>query len=179
MAETIKEKAEAAGHKITESATRVGNKVGEKVEEATDWAKEKAHQVENRVEEIGQKARHRAKETFGDSGDSSSTCGTVQSTADIREHMDVIGSCGNKLGRVDHVEGSQIKLTKNDSPDGMHHLIPMSWVDSVDDDVHLNKSCGEAAHMADRLVCRVDRRNLTRAGEHSGPWCFRMAVAMR
>ena len=37
------------------------------------------------------------------------------------------------------VEGSQIKLTKNDSPDGMHHLIPMSWVAKVHDHVHLNK----------------------------------------
>jgi len=30
--------------------------------------------------------------------------------------MAVYGSCGNFLGRVDHVEGDQIKLTKNDSP---------------------------------------------------------------
>jgi hypothetical protein len=139
MAESLKEKAEAAGHKIAEAATKAGHKVGEKVEEAADWAKEKAHQVGNRVEEVAQKAEHKAKETFGASS------GTTCSTADIREHMDVIGSCGNKLGRVDHVEGSHIKLTKNDSPDGMHHLIPMSWVTKVDKSVHLNKSCGEAA----------------------------------
>jgi hypothetical protein len=145
MAETLKEKAEAAGHKIAETATKAGHKVGEKVEEAADWAKEKAHQVGNRVEEMAQKAEHKAKETFGDSFGTDSTRGTTNSTADIREHMDVIGSCGNKLGKVDHVEGSQIKLTKNDSPDGMHHLIPTSWIAKVDQHVHLNKSCGEAA----------------------------------
>ena len=152
MAETIKEKAEAAGHKIAETATRVGNKVGEKVEEATDWTKEKAHQVGNRVEEAAQKVEHKAKETFGDSCGSDSTCGTGRSTSDIREHMDVIGSCGTKLGRVDHVQGSQIKLTKNDSPDGMHHLIPMSWVEDVDDQVHLSKTCGEASREWQTLV---------------------------
>ncbi len=64
--------------------------------------------------------------------------------ADIREHMDVIGSCGNVLGRVDHVEGGKIKLTKNDSPDGLHHFIPMSWVERVDSQVHVSKDCGEA-----------------------------------
>jgi hypothetical protein len=138
MAETLKEKAEAAGHKIAETATKVGHKVGEKVEEATDWAKEKTHQVGNRIEEVAQKAEHKVKETFGDS------CGAIKSNADIREHMDVIGSCGNKLGKVDHVQGNQIKLTKNDSPDGMHHLIPMSWVKQVDAHVHLSKNCGEA-----------------------------------
>ena len=137
MAETFKEKAEATGHKIAETATKAGHKVGEKLEQATDWAKEKAHQVGNRIEEVAQKAQHKAKETFGE-GD------TAKSTADIREHMDVMGSCGNKLGRVDHVEGSQIKLTKNDSPDGLHHFIPLSWVERVDDRVHLSKNCGEA-----------------------------------
>ncbi len=141
MADTLKEKAEEAGHKVAETATRVGHKVGEKVEEATDWAKEKAHQVGNRLEEVAQKAEHKAKETFGDIGTATAT----GSVAGIREHMDVIGSCGNKLGKVDHVEGGSIKLTRNDSPDGKHHFIPSTWVTRVDDRVHLSKSCSEAA----------------------------------
>jgi hypothetical protein len=136
MAETLKDRAEEAGHKIAETATRVGHKVGEKVEEAADWAKEKAHQAGNRLEEVAEKVEHKAKETFGDTA-----TGTV---AAIREHMDVIGSCGNKLGKVDHVEGGSIKLTRNDSPDGLHHFIPTSWVTRVDDKVHLSKNCGEA-----------------------------------
>lgn len=138
MAETIKDTAEKAGHKIAEKATEVGHKVGETVEKAKDWAKETAHKVGNRVEETAQKAEHKVKEVFGAPG---STCGSV---ADIREHMDVLGSCGNKLGRVDHVQGKTIKLTKNDSPDGQHHFIPTSWVARVDDHVHLSKNCGEA-----------------------------------
>jgi hypothetical protein len=138
MAESIKEKVEDAGHKIAETATKVGHQVGEKFEEATDWAKEKAHQAGNRLEEGAQKAEHKAKEFFGE-GDK-----TAGSTSAIREHMDVIGSCGNTLGKVDHVQGSSIKLTKNDSPDGLHHFIPTSWVARVDDKVHLSKNCGEA-----------------------------------
>jgi hypothetical protein len=61
------------------------------------------------------------------------------STADLREHMDVYASCGTKVGRVDHVEGDTIKLTKNDSPDGMHHTIPLSWAAKVHDHVHLDR----------------------------------------
>lgn len=137
MAESIKDKLDDAGHKITETATKVGHAVGEKVEEATDWAKEKAHQVGNRIDETVQKVEHKAKETFGGTG----TGGAI---ASIREHMDVIGSCGNKLGKVDHVMGGEIKLTKNDSPDGQHHTIPTSWVSRVDEHVHLTKNCGEA-----------------------------------
>jgi hypothetical protein len=137
MAESIKHRVEETGHKFSEAATKAGHKVGEKMEEAADWAKEKAHQMGNRLEEAGQKAEHKAKEMFG-------TTGSSDMTAKVCEHMDVIGSCGNKLGRVDHVEGDRIKLTKNDSPDGQHHFIPASWVSRVDSHVHLNKNCGAA-----------------------------------
>lgn len=52
------------------------------------------------------------------------------SANDIEEHMEVRSLDGEHVGTVDHLEGSdQIKLTKNDSPDGQHHhLIPLDWV---------------------------------------------------
>jgi hypothetical protein len=65
--------------------------------------------------------------------------GPVGSTSDIREHMDVYASCGTKVGKVDHVEGDSIKLTKNDSPDGQHHRIPLSWVAKVHEHIHLDR----------------------------------------
>jgi hypothetical protein len=68
----------------------------------------------------------------------------IMQTTSIREHMSVFGSCGQKVGTVDHLEGDSIKLTKKDSPDGMHHFIPTSWVEKVDDAVRLNKDCGSA-----------------------------------
>ena len=64
-------------------------------------------------------------------------------TDDIREHMPVIASCGRKMGVVDHMDGQAIKLTKADSKDGLHHFIPLGWVASVDDAVHLNRNSVE------------------------------------
>jgi hypothetical protein len=58
----------------------------------------------------------------------------------IREHMEVIGSDGGHIGRVDHVVGTDIELAKLDLGAGLkHHLIPLSWVDDVvDEKVRLN-----------------------------------------
>jgi hypothetical protein len=63
-------------------------------------------------------------------------------TSKIKEHMDVISSDRKTVGKVDHLDGpDKIKLTKQSSPDGQHHhFIPVSWVDHVDQHVHLNKS---------------------------------------
>jgi hypothetical protein len=62
----------------------------------------------------------------------------------IREHMDVIGSDGVIVGKVDHVQGSDIKLTKSSDASAQHHLIPLSWVARVDQHVHLSKSAQDA-----------------------------------
>jgi hypothetical protein len=63
--------------------------------------------------------------------------------AGIQDRMDVIASCGKKVGVVDHVEGGAIKLTRKDSSDGEHHFIPKTWVDHVDTHVHLKKNSVE------------------------------------
>jgi hypothetical protein len=58
----------------------------------------------------------------------------------IREHMEVVGSDGGHVGKVDHVLGDEIELSKLDLGSGLkHHLIPITWVEMVDDDtVRLN-----------------------------------------
>jgi hypothetical protein len=62
----------------------------------------------------------------------------------IKEHMDVIASDGKTVGKVDHLEGQdRIKLTKTDSPDGKHHLVPVGWIDHIDQHVHLNKAASD------------------------------------
>ncbi len=83
--------------------------------------------------------RNTTKQSTGPIGGS---CGP-SSGGEIRERMDVIASCGKKVGVVDHVEAGAIKLTKNDSPDGQHHFIPKGWVDHVDTHVHLKKNSQE------------------------------------
>lgn len=67
-------------------------------------------------------------------------------SADIKEHMEVVGSDGEHVGTVDRCEGAEaIKLTKNDpAAGGRHHFIPMAWVERVDDRVHLAPSGNEA-----------------------------------
>ncbi len=68
----------------------------------------------------------------------------MMDTSKIKEHMDVLDSAGKNIGKVDHLEGGdKIKLTKTDSPDGKHHVVPVSWVDHVDTHVHLNKPVGD------------------------------------
>ena len=63
-------------------------------------------------------------------------------TQDIKEHMEVLGSDGQHVGAVDHLDGKdKIKLTKSDlKSGGQHHVIPLGWVAKVDAHVHLNKS---------------------------------------
>lgn len=62
--------------------------------------------------------------------------------SDIIQHMEVVGSDGGHVGRVDHVVGDEIELTKLDLAAGLkHHMIPLSWVDRVEDDtVCLNRT---------------------------------------
>ena len=65
-------------------------------------------------------------------------------TGKIREHMEVIGSCGKHVGFVDRVEGRSIKLT-TDTPQarGEHRYIPAAWVARIDDHVHLSRPAGD------------------------------------
>jgi hypothetical protein len=60
----------------------------------------------------------------------------------IQENMPVLGSDNGQLAVVDHLEGDNaIKLTKDGT--GQHHYIPLAWVTSVDDAVHLDRTGAE------------------------------------
>jgi len=67
----------------------------------------------------------------------------------IREHMEVIGSDGGHVGKVDHVMGNEIELSKLDLGSGFkHHLIPLTWVETIQDDkvcLNLTKDAAKAA----------------------------------
>ena len=67
--------------------------------------------------------------------------------AQIREHTEIIGSDGQHVCTVDHLESSvRIKLTKKDTAaDGTHHYISTSWVESAEGErVKLNKTAQQA-----------------------------------
>lgn len=69
--------------------------------------------------------------------------------SDIREHMEVVGSDGGHVGRVDHVVGDEIELAKLDLGSGLkHHMIPLTWVESVADQkvcLNLTKDAAKAS----------------------------------
>ena len=56
-----------------------------------------------------------------------------QLLGNVQEHMEVVGSDGQPVGKVDHIRRDSIILTKNDSPDGRHHTIGCSKIDRVED----------------------------------------------
>jgi hypothetical protein len=118
MANTMKDKVAEVGHAAADAAKNVGHKIAEGTGKAVDFVKEKTG--------LGGPAE-----------------GTDAGLTGIKEHMDVIASCGKKVGVVDRAEGGVIKLTKKDSPDGQHHFIPVGWVERVDSHVHLNKNSME------------------------------------
>jgi hypothetical protein len=51
----------------------------------------------------------------------------------IKEHMEVTDSTGQHIGTVDEVEGEQIKLTRTDSGDGLHHFLQIDDIDKIQD----------------------------------------------
>lgn len=63
----------------------------------------------------------------------------------IREHLEVVGSDGEHVGRVDHLIGDRIELARLHLAGGFkHHMIPVSWVHHVGEHVHLNLTRDEA-----------------------------------
>ncbi|MGE0601069.1 MAG: DUF2171 domain-containing protein [Dehalococcoidia bacterium] len=75
-------------------------------------------------------------------------------TRQIKEHMPVVCSENGQFGTVDQVERDMIKLTKDKS--GQHHYIPLSWVTSVDDKVHIDRP-GEQAMREWKTAAEVGR----------------------
>ena len=59
----------------------------------------------------------------------------------IRPHVPVVDAEDRMLGKVDHVQGESLKLTKDEK--GKHHLIPLDWIDRIDDKIHVNKPMAE------------------------------------
>jgi hypothetical protein len=49
----------------------------------------------------------------------------------VQEHMTVVGSDGQEVGTVDHLDGERIKLTRDES--GQHHFLPGELVAAVED----------------------------------------------
>lgn len=66
----------------------------------------------------------------------------MMDTSSIKEDMEVKSAEGQHVGRVDRIEGGEIKLRKQDTAAHVshHHFIPTDWVDHVGSHVHLNRT---------------------------------------
>ena len=62
--------------------------------------------------------------------------------AQIKPHMPVVCSKNGQFAVVDHIDGKDLKLTKDKQ--GVHHYIPLDWVKSVDDKVHIDRPGDQA-----------------------------------
>ncbi len=52
----------------------------------------------------------------------------------IKDHMEIVGSDGEHVGVVDHMDGQRMKLTRTDpAAGGEHHYIHIDMVESVED----------------------------------------------
>lgn len=61
----------------------------------------------------------------------------------IQAHMPVVCSKEGQFAVVDGMEGqTTIKLTRDAG--GHHHYIPLSWVEKVDDKVHVDRTGDQA-----------------------------------
>jgi hypothetical protein len=60
----------------------------------------------------------------------------------IRAHMPVVCSNDVQFATVDHVDGNELKLARD--KDGKHHFIPLAWIQSVDDKIHIDRPGKEA-----------------------------------
>ncbi len=66
-------------------------------------------------------------------------------TSQIKEHMEVVGSDGEHVGIVDHIDGDRLKLVHHDSKaNGKHHYLPLSAVASVTEFVTLTMTAADA-----------------------------------
>jgi hypothetical protein len=64
----------------------------------------------------------------------------------IAEHMEIVGSGGQHVGTVDHLDGQRIKLTKTDpAAGGEHHYLHLDVVEAVrDGKIVLNRTAAQA-----------------------------------
>ena len=67
-------------------------------------------------------------------------------TTQIKEHMEVVGSDGQHVGTVDHLDDHRIKLAKRDpAAGGEHHFLHIDNVQSIaGGKVVLNRTAAEA-----------------------------------
>lgn len=64
----------------------------------------------------------------------------MANTLEIKEHMAVYGSCGDRIGTVDGMWGDLLWLVRDPKEPDDISCVPLDWVAAVDGDVRLTRS---------------------------------------
>jgi hypothetical protein len=109
-----------------------------------EWRRRQMEDLDRDYDEYRRECNARFESDFGGWRERRQT--KRQMLRDIREHMEVVGSDDQYVGKVDRVAGDRIILTKSD-PDagGVHHSISCSEVARIDGDRVVLESSAEQA----------------------------------
>lgn len=71
---------------------------------------------------------------------------TSSSVPEIHDHQEVYAACGTLVGKVDRIDGLNIRLEEGGS--GRLRLVPITWVAKVDDrHIDLNRDFSEVRNL--------------------------------
>ena len=109
----------------------------------SEWRRRQIEDLDRDYEEYRREHQSKFEQEFG--GWREKRRSQRQMLGKVHEHMEVVGSDGTHVGKVDKVRGDRIILAKSDpNAGGMHHSVPCGWVESVEDKVTLNRTAASA-----------------------------------
>jgi hypothetical protein len=109
----------------------------------SEWRRRQIDDLDRDYDEYRREHQSKFEQEFG--GWREKRKGQRQMLGKVSEHMEVVGSDGTHVGKVDKVGGDRIVLAKSDpNADGMHHSVPCGWVETVEDKVILNRGAQDA-----------------------------------
>lgn len=109
----------------------------------SEWRRRQIEDLDRDYDEYRREHQSKFETEFG--GWREKRRGQRQMLGKVAEHMEVVGSDGSHVGKVDKVRGDRIILAKSDpNAGGMHHSVPCGWVETVEDKVILNRTAQSA-----------------------------------
>lgn len=135
----------------------------------SQWRQRQMEELDRDYDDYCRENQSRFEQEFG--GWRQRRQGQRQALGQVTEHMEVVGSDGTHVGKVDKVTGDRILLTKSDeNAGGHHHSVPCSWIERVDEKVVINRSAEDAMKSwrdEDRSRALFERSDQGSSGPHN------------
>lgn len=134
-----------------------------------EWRRRQLEDLDRDYDEYRRERQSRFEEDFG--GWRERRMSKRQMLRDIREHMEVVGSDGEHVGKIDRVAGDRIILTRSDPQSGgAHHSLACTDIDRIEGDkVVLEMKADQARDRwrdESRERALFEREDQGRAGPH-------------